>query len=189
MDIKQMAIELGTIKTSEELGKKPVSYRFIYAACVSCGKPRWVGINNGVARSLHCQKCAYKATHKLSTGKRTLRGYRLIWIYPDNFFYPMIQSAKGYGGYVFEHRLVMAKHLGRCLQPWEIVHHKNGIKDDNRIENLELTMAGSHSLEHGRGYRAGYAKGLEDGRLKQIEELHKEIKLLQWQLNEKVKNL
>ena len=44
----------------------------------------------------------------------------------------------GKGQYVFEHILVMERILGRYLLPTESVHHRNGIRDDNRPDNLEL---------------------------------------------------
>jgi HNH endonuclease len=44
----------------------------------------------------------------------------------------------GNGGYVFEHILIMEELLGRHLLPEETVHHRNGVRDDNRPHNLEL---------------------------------------------------
>jgi len=184
--------ELGEIRYDKEIGKGNAWYKYIWSACPSCGTQRWVSVYLPIRL---CRKCADKAGAAKRTGKlrrdfnpnwqggksQDNRGYIRILLPCDSFFYPMAIKS----GYVLEHRLVVAQSLGRNLHSFEIVHHKNGNKSDNRLNNLELSSNGSHSLSHSLGYRDGYQKGLLDGHHEQIKLLSLKIKELEELLNDK----
>lgn len=70
-------------------------------------------------------------------------GYVLEYVRRDHPFASMLTK-----GYIPQHRLVMATHLGRPLTRDEAVHHINGIKNDNRIENLQLLSHSEHARVH-----------------------------------------
>ena len=81
-------------------------------------------------------------------------------------FRTMLTKTSRTNAYFLEHRLVMARHLGRPLERKEIVHHKNGIKTDNRLENLEIVTASEHQkLDH--KYYALWLEATE--RIKKLE--------------------
>jgi len=190
--------EIGERIRGKQIGRDPHRI-YVFIQCPDCQINRWVTASTMHDKRLserRCNPCAMKKWGEQERGEKSVlwrggtideKGYKLIKINPSDFFFPMARST----GYVYEHRLVMAKHLGRNLQPWELVHHK-GIrfsdirnKSDNLEDNLELTTKGSHIIEHSKGYRDGYQKGLIDGRNKQIGELKVEIRLLRWQLKGK----
>lgn len=145
--------EVGEITKGRQIGRKSGS-AFMWSACQDCGKERWVMLRRGEPRHLICIPCKGKrylgrisprgpdSSNWKGGRQNTGHGYIRVLIYPGDFFYPMALKS----GYILEHRLVMAKRLCRCLLPWEVVHHKNGIKDDNNIDNLELLAAqGKHN--------------------------------------------
>lgn len=55
-----------------------------------------------------------------------------------------------------EHRVFIEQHLGRKLEPWEIVHHKDGNPSNNALENLEVMEFGAHTAQHSQGARKSY---------------------------------
>ncbi len=79
-----------------------------------------------------------KEKHPLWKGGRRMHsgGYIVVWI--DKRTYEL------------EHRLVMERYLGRKLSFNENVHHKNGIKTDNRLENLQLLDRAEHARIHNK---------------------------------------
>lgn len=137
---------IGEIRAATSLGFK-TPRNMVWLACVVCGKGRWVGVPatrqsdfrnmcagcfRAVGRPIRYRKCG---------GRIQLpSGYIQVKVEADDFFVSMRNNV----GYVLEHRLVMAKQIGRVLHRWELVHHKNHIRNDNRPENLQLVTDERH---------------------------------------------
>lgn len=80
-------------------------------------------------------------------GKPLVDGYRWLYLAP--------------GMYQAEHRIVAEKALGRKLRAGEVVHHKNGVRTDNRKSNLEVLTRSKHAKEHRLGHSIGSARYIE----------------------------
>ena len=170
--------QIGDITNGKKIGLS-FSGRVIWHACVDCGKERWVVIEKGKPSHIRCEPCGHAHMRRENNpawigGKVYSKGYVYIYYPQDGFFSSMLPKNNCY---IREHRLVMAKYLNRCLLPWEIVHHKNGIKDDNRIENLQLLPASQYHVSD--TYLKLYVKKLE-ARIEELENILEEHYILDW---------
>ncbi len=189
----EIIIKLGDIPKSRELGYKgTIQQKYIFIACSDCGKERWVRLKGGKPEYIRCPSCGCKKRHSPSSATRLKMsqsrdgkyrgenspnwkggkirdafGYILVKLQPDDFFYSMIDAR----GYVKEHRLIVAQSIGRNLHLWEIVHHKNHIRDDNRLDNLQLISDDKHK-------QLSILEVKIDRLLTKQDELMTEIKLL-----------
>ena len=171
--------QIGQVISGAEIGQVG---RHIYDACPVCGKARIIRLR---FRGRLCGSCATAKSHKDNPkvgraenhynwkGGINLNadGYVVEYVKRNSTFFPMAANSHRAGGYILQHRLVMAKHLQRPLKSWEIVHHINGDKQDNRIENLRLTERQTHGLAYSVAFNEGYAKGYVDAMAKSGTEI------------------
>lgn len=113
--------------------------------CIECGVTFRVNHRNVSKRKTHlCVHCAMARNSKNTTERNkkdatyvtySTKGYKYIFDHEKQ-------------KYEFEHRMIMAAHIGRQLSRSDVVHHINNVNTDNRVENLFLTDNAGHRIAH-----------------------------------------
>ncbi len=121
--------------------------------CKVCGSDEKVITSSGAKFKGYCKKCMYRYKRSMPLRKegRFIDGDGYVQV-SGVYDHPRTANRKAKTIF-YEHILVMEKYLGRFLEKDEVVHHLNGIKSDNRIENLKLTTIKEHRRKyHNNGF-------------------------------------
>jgi hypothetical protein len=133
--VDQISTRRGSLHPRPDSQEGPRKHQVYWLCICDCGNVKRIGARDlvrGSVRSCGCllrettaarQRARTGAANPLWRGGLNTNGYSNTWIDGKN---------------VLVHRVVMEQVLGRPLLPDETVHHKNGIRHDNRPENLEL---------------------------------------------------
>ena len=151
-------------------------------SCDDCGTETtttWNNYNNAQKRhnrsgETYCKRCSGKKNGVKSRGRKWKKKPHQIqtreqhpswkggrYVSSDGYIMVNVKIGRhsnqsGWGNYKKEHVVVMEKHLNRKLRKNEVVHHINGIKTDNSLENLFLTDHRGHRTLHSSLMGIGY---------------------------------
>lgn len=120
-----------------------------YRNCKICGKEFYISrahierSDDDYERGHFCSRDCYHTWRSTLQGEETPNWSGGRFLGRNGYVY-----VRHNNGYELEHRVVMEEFLGRKLTGDEVVHHKNRIKTDNRIENLQLLTNSEHSKLH-----------------------------------------
>jgi len=159
--------KLGSIIHWDTLSLKKFKSRTRRAVQITCGRcrmRRWVQFDNLIKLLRKpwftgcCLSCMRgltwiaKGRYRPEKRKTTQSGYIKVYI-PEN---PMADKR----GEIYEHRLIMSNALGRSLKKWEHVHHKDGNRTNNNIDNLELVSTQENQVLKDAIFRVKYLESL-----------------------------